>query len=450
MYADFRRIFLAGLLLFIVSVTAASATAQQQEPRSTKQLNEQLLYLLSQQKTPALETIQQLLDRGAQVNQTVTYKTALMHAASEGHTEAVKLLLAKGAEVNAQTDEGTALMMAVRGGRMEIVKLLLDAGADVNVRHRLGDSALIMSASRSIPEMNPPKGQPLPVPSAEIMQLLLAKGADANFAGQWGHTALMEANTAAKVKLLVTHGAAVSAVDDEGKTAALHAGERGDVEVLEALLQAGANVNVQNKNGETLLMLAVKSGEVKLVHELLDRGADISSGDVLGNTAAVFAYEKGQKEIEELLQRASRTRPTRAVRNAFLRAAIQKKDGVQVRESLRAGADPNYEYAIGYDHSDIKSTVLILAVQMGDAAIVQQLLSAGANVNAIGLLEGSEHGLTFGTALDAAERSRNMTIINLLKPQTNGPQKAQSKPQKAQMMIPCFVPFVAYFVPFCG
>ena len=410
----YARIFLTGLLLFIVGV--APVSAQPQEPKTIKELNEQLLYLLSQQKTPTVESIQQLLDQGAQVNQTVRYKTALMHAASEGHTEALKLLLAKGAEVNAQTDEGTALMMAVRYGRVGILKLLLDAGADVNIRHRIGDSALIMSASRSIPEMNPPKGQPLPVPSAEIMGLLLAKGADANFIGQFGHTALMEANTAAKVKLLVAHGAAVNVTDEEGKTPAIHAGERGDAEVVEALLQAGADVNVHNKNGETLLMLAVKSGNAELVQGLLARGAAVSPTDVLGNTAAVFAYEKGQKEIQDLLKRASRTRPTRALRNAFLRVAIEKKDGAKVRELLKAGADANYEYAIGYDHLKIKSTVLILAIRIGDAGIVQQLLAAGANANAKGLLEGSEHGLTFGTAIEAAEQSKNLTIINLLKP----------------------------------
>ena len=381
-----------------------------QDPKAGKELDEQLLYVLSQRQTPSVESIQQLLDKGAHVNQPVRYKTPLMHAASEGHLEVVKLLLAKGAEVNAQTDEGTALMMAVRAGNVEMVKLLLAAKADVNAKHRIGDSALIMSATRSIPEMNPPSGQPLPPPASEIMGLLLANGADANFIGQWGHTALMEANTVAKVKLLIDHGARVDVADEEGRTALMHAADRDDVEVVEALLRSGADVrdiNKQNENGETLLMRATAGGKVALVKLLLDHGADVNLTDVLGNTAAVIAYEKDQTAIQAMLQPRG---ASRAVVNAFLRAAVQKKDEAKVRELLKAGASAKYEYAVAYGHTDIKSNVLILAVRVSAAPIVKILLAAGADPNAKGLIEGSEHGLKFGTAIDAA---KNTDLVNL-------------------------------------
>ena len=410
------RIFLSSLLLLLFVGACAAQTSEK--------LNEQLLYILDQSETPSVETIQQLLD--------------------------------KGAAVNAQTDEGTALMMAVRRGQTEIVKLLLARGAQVDAKHRLGDSALIMSARRSIPEMNPPSGQPLPQPTSEIMSLLLAGGSDPNFIGHWGQTALMDANTAAKVKLLLTHGAQVNTRDEMEKTALVHAVNRGDVEVVEALLQAGADasipdeegatalmyalqepspynregstkqrveaaqlllkgkvgdVNAQNENGETPLMRAVDLGATEVVKSLLDRGANVNLSDVLGNTATVRAYEKDQTVIQQLLKTRER-RPTRPALNAFLRAAVGKKDVAKVRELLKAGADANYEYAIGFDHQNIKSTVLIVAAQMGDATIVKQLLAAGANVTVKGLLRGSEHGLEFGTALDA---TKDPAILNLLR-----------------------------------
>src|SRR5215216_2891833 len=136
MYANF-------FLLFLLTVGPVSAgVLQQQELKTQEELDQRLLLVLSQRKTLSVESIQQLLDKGARVNQQVRYKTPLMHAASEGHVEIVKLLLARGAEVNAQTDEGTALISAANGGHVEIVKLLLDAGANVNAKHRLGYTAL--------------------------------------------------------------------------------------------------------------------------------------------------------------------------------------------------------------------------------------------------------------------------------------------------------------------
>lgn len=410
------RVFLSCLVLLVFVGASAAQTA--------KELNEQLLYTLDQSTPPSVESIQQLL--------------------------------AKGADVNAQSDDGSALMMAVRRGQTEIVKLLLARGAQVDARHRLGDSALIMSARRSIPEMNPPSGQSLPPPASDVMSLLLANHADPNFIGHWRQTALMEANTAAKVKLLLTHGAQVNVRDEMGKTALVHAVNRGDVEVVEALLQAGADasipdekgttalmyalqepspynregtpeqrleaarlllkgkvgdVNAQNENGETSLMRAVDRGEIEVVKSLLERGANVNLSDVLGNTAAVRAYTNDQTAIQQLVS-VKAQRPTRPALNAFLRAAVGKKDQAKVREWLKVGADANYEYAIGYDHQNIKSTVLILAAQTGDATIVKLLLDAGANVAAKGLLTGSEHGLEFGTALDA---TKDLTILNLLR-----------------------------------
>ena len=433
------------LLLFLLTVAPVSAgVLHQQDPKTQEELDQRLLSILDQRETPPVET--------------------------------VKLLLTKGADVNARKDDGTALMMAVRWGHTEIVKLLLDAGAQVDARHRLGYSALMMSAGRSVPEMNPPRGQPLPPPAAEIMSLLLAKGADVNFLGRDGETALMEANSAEKVTLLVARGAQVNTTDKEGRTALMFAVDRGDVEVVGALLQAGADasvvnqegatalmyalqepspynpqetakltkrrieaarmlllrgnigdVNAQNEDGETLLMRAVNLGEPELVKALLDRGADANRSDVLGTTPVILAYEKDQAAIQELLKSKAKKRQPRPVLNAFLRVAIGKKDQAKVKELLKAGADANHEYAIGYRHPDIKRTVLILAAQMGDAAIVQMLLAAGANVDAKGLLHGSEHGLEYGTALEAAESTQNAEVINLLRRSRKGAKVAKAK-----------------------
>jgi len=73
-------------------------------------------------------------------------QTALMRAASEGHTDTVLTLLEAGANVNAKTDHGmTALLNAVGEGQTETVRVLLDAGADVNAKTQIGVAALTVA-----------------------------------------------------------------------------------------------------------------------------------------------------------------------------------------------------------------------------------------------------------------------------------------------------------------
>jgi ankyrin repeat protein len=174
-------------------------------------------------------------------------------------------------------------------------------------------------------------------------------------------------------------------------------------------------VNAQNSDGETPLMRAVRLENVELIKALLTRGADTNRNDVFGATAATLAYASGNAEIELLLPAPKLKRQPANVLNAFLRAAIEKKDENKVKELLNAGADPNHEYAIGYAHKTIKGRVLVLAARIGHPGIVQLLLDKGADVNAQGLISGSEHGLKYGTALEAAEFSNKPEVVALLR-----------------------------------
>jgi ankyrin repeat protein len=475
--------FLLPILLLAVAASAVGAQPNQQDSvQAKRQLNaalnegdaqkfaanvdlispterdEFLLYALSLSTKPSIEIIRVLLDKGANVNQPTRYKTALMHAAGEGHADIVQLLLARGAQVNTVTDEGTALMEAVKGGHTEIVKLLLASGADVKAVNRNNEPAISLAARQRNYRA------PTVEPTAEIVQLLLAHGADANAANRSGETALMFANTAAMVKLLVAAGAQLETKDEEGRTALLKAALKGEADVANALIASGANVNAtdnkgsnallhaldrenlaygddrntlpqrrlevartlllaksldvnaQNGDGETALMRAVRLENVELIKALLARGADGNRSDVFGDTAATLAYASGRSELEQLLPAPQRFKHQPAkVLNAFLRAAIGRKDETKVKELLDAGADPNHEYAIGYMHKSVKERVLVVAAGLGHTGIVQLLLDKGADINAQGLISGSEHGLKYGTALEAAELSKKPEVVALLR-----------------------------------
>jgi uncharacterized protein len=423
-----------------------------------KQRDEFLLYVIGQAERSPVEFVRVLVDKGANVNQPTRYKTALMEAAAEGYADVVTLLFARGAEVNVITNEGNALMEAVNGGHAETMKLLLAAGADVKAVHRTGEQALLMAARQR--NYRTPAVEPNP----EVVELLLTHGADPNSRSEWGETPLMFANTAAKVKLLVANHADLDARDKQGKTALMKAATRGDVAVASALVESGANVNAvdnkgssallysldrenmahgdeiatlpgrraeitrrlllaksldvnaQNDDGETALLRAVRLGNPELVKSLLAHRADPNRSDVFGDTAVTLAYVSANAEIEQLLPgpKLFKGQPV-PVLNAFLRAAIGKKDEATVKDLLSAGADPNHEYAIGYEHKSIKTRVLVLAASLGHPGIVQLLLDKGADVNAKGLISGSEHGLEYGTALEAAERSKKPEVVALLR-----------------------------------
>lgn len=416
-----------------------------------------LLYVISQSEKQPLDIVRVLIDKGANVNTPSRSETALMRAAGKGYADIVRLLLSKGADVNVNTDDGTPLMVAVRRGQTEIMKLLLAAGADVKTVHRMGDQVLAMAA-RQRNYRNPTEE-----PNAEVVQLLLAHGADPTARGEWKRTALMSANTAAKVQLLLAKGAEIDAKDEYGQTALMHAATRGDAAVAGALVDGEANVNLTdnkgltallyslddenlaigderktlperrsavarrlllaknvdvnaaNQDGETPLIRAVRLGNIETIKALLAKRADTNRSDVFGDTAFTLAYKSGNAELESLLPVTSFKRQPANVLNAFLRAAIEKKDEARVKELLAAGADPNHEYGISYDHKSIKRTVLILAAMVGHPGIVQLLLDKGANANAEGLIYGSESGLKYGTALEAAETSKHPEAAALLR-----------------------------------
>jgi len=102
--------------------------------------------------------------------------TALMCAASMGHTAIVRLLVAKGAAIDSKGYNGwTALMFAVDNGHTEIARILIDKGAAIDSKNTFGFTALMWAARGG---------------RTEIVRLLIAEGADIDSKDIDGWTAL--------------------------------------------------------------------------------------------------------------------------------------------------------------------------------------------------------------------------------------------------------------------
>jgi ankyrin repeat protein len=86
------------------------------------------------------ETVQRLIDAGAQVNQEGW--TALHYAAVVGNLEIVKMLIERYAYIDAETpNKTTPLMLAARRGEMNLVQYLITEGADISLKNMLGWTA---------------------------------------------------------------------------------------------------------------------------------------------------------------------------------------------------------------------------------------------------------------------------------------------------------------------
>jgi bla regulator protein BlaR1 len=143
-------------------------------------------------ETPA-EAAAQASRRGSRLNR------ALVEAAEDGDIADVQDLLERGADVNAAVDgDGSPLIAAARSGSRALVTLLLDRGADVNLAVEGDGNPLIMAAAEG---------------HAAIVELLLARGADVNTVVPSDETALIQASGnghLAIVQLLVARGADVN------------------------------------------------------------------------------------------------------------------------------------------------------------------------------------------------------------------------------------------------
>lgn len=88
------------------------------------------------------ETVREYIDRFGKAiidKQDTNKDTALSWAAWMGHIETVELLLERGADINARgMADRTPLGWATKGHRMEVVHLLLEKGADTHLRDEDG------------------------------------------------------------------------------------------------------------------------------------------------------------------------------------------------------------------------------------------------------------------------------------------------------------------------
>jgi|GEM_PF-2550995 len=217
-----------------------------------------------------------LVAEGADVNfKNKSEYTPLHFASDRGQKEIVDLLLEKGAEVNAVNKyQITPLFNAIEKGYKDIVEILINHGADINFNSPFFGSPLHRAVY-----MNQPS----------VVKLLLEKGAAVNAKGPpRGQTPLIEAGLLGRIEeaqILVDHGAAINAADDNGLTALHYSilygqgreGRNNSAGLAELLIGKGANVNTVSSEGEIPIFSAARQGYTRVIDLISQHGGDIMS-----------------------------------------------------------------------------------------------------------------------------------------------------------------------------
>jgi ankyrin repeat protein len=247
-----------------------------------------------------------LLKAGAKVdalNESGT--TPLMIASASGSTAAVTTLISHGADVNAREKANgeTALFFAASRDRADVVRLLLSKGADAGVKTPVSKLERVSVG---------PDGELLDTkkPAKDGVKSEEANGAPPAHSAASGTPAEKPATTGQPEEKEAEGSKAIAAPTDDkakdaygftaadrkkrvfgatqfgGLTALLVAARDGQINAVNAFLDAGGDVNqASDTDHATPLILAVINGHYDLAMVLLDRGANPRLATTDGATA---------------------------------------------------------------------------------------------------------------------------------------------------------------------
>ncbi len=171
--------------------------------------------------------------------------TPLTCAIGNQQRDTIQLLIQQGANVNKSGFLFPPLMRAVLGDDIETIKLLIANNADVDVKFDgLGTTSLMYSSAKA--------------ESINITMFLVENGANVNAQSRCGETPLMFAarkGNISAVMYLLDYKAWVNTKSSAGNTALMYAAQGNNPAVVRYLLENRADVNIQNEDGCNALTL---------------------------------------------------------------------------------------------------------------------------------------------------------------------------------------------------
>src|SRR5438552_10322438 len=225
-----------------------------------------------------------------QKEKTVSHEQEFLTAVRQGDVAKVNDFLKTDRSLaGTKSAEGvSAVLLALYHQKKEVVAALLGTGVELNLFEASATGqeervkALLEKQPNLVKTHSPDGFSPLGLAvffgQKHVAEMLLAKGAPVNEASKNAmkvmplHSAVAGQHTDI-VRLLIDHGADVTACQTEEFTPLHQAAANGQMEVAELLLSRGAKVDAKTQKGKTPLDLATENKQSKMVDLLRKHGA---------------------------------------------------------------------------------------------------------------------------------------------------------------------------------
>ncbi len=220
--------------------------------------------------------------------------TPLMYAIifePNGRLEIIDRLLAKGAELEAVNSNGqTALHVACYYGRIDTGRRLLSRGANINTIDKQQMTPFLAACAKDV----------------RLAQMLMDHGSDVKAVNKRGETSLhlaCHANRHKIVELLLPRFENVDILDNRAQTPLELAVVRGNIDTTKLLLHRGADPNRRELGqagvlpsgveAKSIVTTPIQRGQTDLLKALIDGGAAVNGTDKKGDAPLHIAAGAG-------------------------------------------------------------------------------------------------------------------------------------------------------------
>ena len=233
--------------------------------------------------------------------------------------------------------------------------------------------------SQSFDDASSPLHLALRMGYLDIARMLVEHGADVSAQAEAGLSVLhsaVENGHGDFARMLVERGTDVSAQDKSGWNVLHMASRFGYVDLARILVERGADVSAKTENGWTALYLTCYDGHVYLARMLVERGADVSAQCDEGRTALHEASHRGHVDLARMLIECGADVSAQGDDGRTALHLSLENDHVDLAQMLvECGAGASTQDGSG-------STALHLASRNGHVTLARMLMERGADVSA--------------------------------------------------------------------